>query len=107
MRGGGTPLGKTDRFVSWSLLTIGACLVIGLLTKFNAIGGACFLAGVIASQPFWVAGAQPTYNQRPELAALLLIASLPIGGSSGLDYVLRSYCPWAGCCAATAKEVPR
>ena len=40
-------------------------------------------------------------------AALLLIASLPIGGSSGLDYVLRSYCPWAGCCAATAKEVPR
>jgi uncharacterized membrane protein YphA (DoxX/SURF4 family) len=93
--------------VSWSLLTIGACLVIGLLTKFNAIGGACFLASVIASQPFWVAGAQPTYDQWVELAALLVIASLPIGGWSGLDYFLRSYCPWAGCCAATAKEVPR
>ena len=104
---GATPLWKADRFVSWSLLTIGACLVIGLLTKFNAIGGACFLASVIASQPFWVAGAQPTYDQWVELAALLVIASLPIGGWSGLDYVLRSYCPWAGCCAATAKEVPR
>ena len=44
---------------------------------------------------------------RMELAALLVIASLPIGGWSGLDYFLRSYCPWAGCCAATAKEVPR
>lgn len=102
-----TPLWKADRFVSWSLLTIGACLVLGFLTKFNAMGGVFFLASVIASQPFWVAGAQPTYDQWVELAALLAIASLPIGGWSGLDYFLRSYCPWAGCCAAAAKEVTR
>lgn len=35
-----TALWKGDRFVSWSLVTIGACLVLGLLVKFNAMGGA-------------------------------------------------------------------
>ena len=93
-----TPLWKADRFVSWSLLTIGACLVLGLLVKFNAMGGACFIASVIAAQPFWVPGAQSTYDQWVELAALLAIAALPTGGWSGLDYFLKSWCPLARCC---------
>ena len=94
---GPSELWKADRFVSWSLVTIGACLVVGLLTKFNAVGGALFLASVIASQPFWVPGAQATYNQWVELAALLAIAALPIGGWSGLDYFLKSCCAsWCG-----------
>ena len=93
-------LWKADRFVSWSLLTIGACLVLGVLVKFNAMGGVCFLASVIASQPFWVAGAQPTYDQWVELAALLAIASLPTGGWSGLDYFLKSWCPTSRCCSS-------
>jgi len=54
--------------VSWSLVTIGAGLVLGLLVKFNAMGGACFLASIVASQPFWVPGAQATYDQWVELA---------------------------------------
>lgn len=95
-------LWKADRFVSWSLVTIGACLVLGLFVKFNAVGGACFLASVIASQPFWVPGAQATYDQWVELAALLALAALPVGGWSGLDYflksTLKSWCPLAGCC---------
>jgi len=95
---GPSELWKADRFVSWSLVTIGACLVIGLLTKFNAMGAACFLVSVIATQPFWVAGAQPTYNQWVELAALLAIAALPTGGWSGLDFFLRRWCPLARCC---------
>jgi uncharacterized membrane protein YphA (DoxX/SURF4 family) len=86
-----TALWKGDRFVSWSLTTIGACLVLGLFVKFNAIGGALFLASVVASQPFWVPGAQATYDQWVELAALLAIAALPSGGWSGLDYFLQ---PW-------------
>lgn len=93
-------LWKADRFVSWSLVTIGACLVVGLLTKFNAVGGALFLASVIATQPFWVPGAQATYNQWVELAALLAIAALPIGGWSGLDFFLKRWCPLASCCGA-------
>jgi uncharacterized membrane protein YphA (DoxX/SURF4 family) len=105
-----TPLWKADRFVSWSLVTIGACLVLGVAVKFNALGGATFLASVLATQPFWVAGAQPTYNQWVELAALLVIAALPSGGWSGLDYFLKQWCPLsrlcAGCCG-TSPEVKR
>jgi len=100
-----TPLWKADRFVSWSLVTIGACLVLGVAVKFNAIGAALFLASVLASQPFWVAGAQPTYNQWVEFAALLVIAALPSGGWSGLDYFLKQWCPLsrlcAGCCGTS------
>jgi uncharacterized membrane protein YphA (DoxX/SURF4 family) len=96
---GPSELWKADRFVSWSLVTIGACLVVGLLTKFNAVGGALFLASVIASQPFWVPGAQATYNQWVELAALLAIAALPIGGWSGLDFFFKRWFP-QGCCGS-------
>ena len=96
---GPSPLWKADRFVSWSLVTIGACLVLGVCVKFNALGGACFLASVLASQPFWVPGAQATYNQWVELAALLAIAALPIGGWSGLDFFLKRWFP-QGCCGS-------
>lgn len=91
-------LWKGDRFVSWSLVTIGACLVLGVATKFNAMGGVLFLASVIATQPFWVPGAQATYDQWVEMAALLAIAALPVGGWSGLDFFLKRWCPLARCC---------
>ena len=105
-----TPLWKADRFVSWSLVTIGACLVLGVLVKFNALGGATFLASVLATQPFWVPGAQATYNQWVELAALLVIAALPSGGWSGLQYFLKQWCPlarWSAGCCATPTGVKR
>ncbi|MFM8705615.1 MAG: hypothetical protein ACKOHG_17500, partial [Planctomycetia bacterium] len=105
---GQTPLWKADRFVSWSLVTIGACLVLGVLVKFNAMGGVCFLASVIASQPFWVPGAQATYNQWVEVAALLALASLPTGGWSGLDFFLGrwlgNFCPQAGCGRTASRD---
>lgn len=88
-----TGLWRADRFVSWSLVTIGACLLVGLFVKFNAMGAAIFLASVVAAQPFWVSGAQPTYNQWVEIAALLVIAALPVGGWSGLDHFLVRWCP--------------
>jgi uncharacterized membrane protein YphA (DoxX/SURF4 family) len=101
-----TALWKADRFVSWALVTIGIGLVLGIFVKFHAIGGAIFLASVLVTQPFWVAGAQPTYNQWVEFAALLAIAAMPIGGWSGLDYFLTrflanhgpSWCPLSAWC---------
>ena len=103
-----TRLRQADRFVSWSLVTIGACLVLGVLVKFNAMGGVCFLASVVASQPFWVPGAQATYNQWVEIAALLAIASLPTGGWSGLDFFLGKWlgnlCPLTGCCRTESRD---
>ena len=95
---GPSPLWKADRFVSWALVTIGACLVLGVATKFNAMGGVFFLASVIATQPFWVPGAQATYDQWVELAALLAVAALPTGGWSGLDFFLKRWCPLGRCC---------
>jgi uncharacterized membrane protein YphA (DoxX/SURF4 family) len=89
---GPSALWKADRFVSWSLVTIGACLLVGLFVKFNAMGGAIFLASVVATQPFWVSGAQPTYEQWVEMAALLALAALPVGGWSGLDHFLVRWC---------------
>ncbi len=92
-----TDLWKADQFVSWSLVTIGGCLVVGFLTKFNAMGGVLFLASVVATQPFWVPGAQATYDQWVEMAGLLVLASMPCGGWMGLDYLLspltRRCCP--------------
>ena len=103
-----TQLWKADRFVSWSLVTIGACLVLGILVKFNAMGGVFFLASIIASQPFWVPDAQATYNQWVELAALLAIASLPAGGWSGLDFFfgkwLGNICSRTGCCRTESRS---
>ena len=83
-------------------------LVLGILVKFNAMGGAFFLASIIASQPFWVPDAQATYDQWVELAALLAIASLPTGGWSGLDFFLGKWlgnlCPLTGCCRTESPE---
>lgn len=97
-----TRLWKADRFVSWSLTTIGACLVIGVLTKFNAMGGVFFLLSVVASQPFWLPAAQSTYEQWVEIAGLLVLASAPLGAWAGIDAflmpILQKYCPIKMCC---------
>jgi uncharacterized membrane protein YphA (DoxX/SURF4 family) len=97
-----TRLWKADRFVSWSLATIGACLVIGIFTKFNAVGGVFFLLSVVASQPFWLPAAQVTYDQWVEIAGLLVLASMPLGAWAGIDAflmpILKKYCPLKICC---------
>ena len=97
-----TRLWKADRFVSWSLTTIGACLVIGIFTKFNAVGGVFFLLSVVASQPFWLPAAQVTYDQWVEIAGLLVLSSMPLGAWAGIDAflmpILKKYCPLKICC---------
>jgi len=98
-----TALWKADRFVSWALVAIGACLIVGILVRFNALGGAIFLASVLVTQPFWVDGAQATYNQWVEAAALIVIATMPSGGWNGFEYFLKAWfpsrwCPLAACC---------
>ena len=97
-----TRLWRVDRFVSWSLVTIGGCLVVGFVTKFNAMGGVFFLLSVVASQPFWLAAAQSTYEQWVEIAGLLVLASAPLGAWAGVDAflmpILQRWCPFKTCC---------
>ncbi|NDH94775.1 MAG: hypothetical protein EBZ13_09665 [Planctomycetia bacterium] len=55
----------------------------------------------MASQPFWLPAAKATYEQWVEIAGLLVLASVPTGGWTGLDYFLmpliRGLCPLGSC----------
>ena len=67
-------------------LGVGLCLLLGLFTRTAAIAGAVFLLSVIATQPPWIATAEPTINQTVELAGLLVLAGTGAGRWLGLDF---------------------
>jgi uncharacterized membrane protein YphA (DoxX/SURF4 family) len=90
-----------DLFLMGSLIAIGACLTTGLLSRFAALGGACFLLGVIISQPPWPAVYPPpppavgpaliVNKEVIEMVALLALAALPVGRWGGLDFYLHHW----------------
>ena len=65
-----------DRVVPWFDVAVGACLIMGLLTRPAAILGAVFLASVCASQWPLSPGAMPIYNQAVEMLAMLALAAI-------------------------------
>ncbi|MGD9633014.1 MAG: DoxX family protein [Pirellulales bacterium] len=67
-------------------LGVGVCLLLGMFTRTASIVGALFLLSVIATQPPWVATAEPTINQTVELAGLLVLAGTGAGRWLGLDF---------------------
>lgn len=67
-------------------LGVGICLLLGLFTRTASIVGALFLVSVIATQPPWIATAEPTINQIVELAGLLVLAGTGAGRWLGLDF---------------------
>lgn len=67
-------------------LGVGICLLVGLFTRTASIAGALFLLSVIATQPPWLATAEPTIDQTVELAGLLVLAGTGAGRWLGLDY---------------------
>lgn len=77
-----------DRFLPWFDTTVGALLILGLFTRFAAVAGMGLLLGVVATQPFWALGAQNTYYQWIEVAALLVLMASSAGRFGGLDYFL-------------------
>ncbi|HEY2761070.1 MAG TPA: DoxX family protein, partial [Pirellulales bacterium] len=58
-----TTFDKINSGVVWLLMIAGGCLLIGLFTRLSAIALAIFLLSIIASQPPWIAGTIPTYDQ--------------------------------------------
>jgi uncharacterized membrane protein YphA (DoxX/SURF4 family) len=81
-----------DRVVPWFDTIIGACLILGLLTRPAAILGALFLISICASQwPLWP-GAAPIYNQAVEALALLALAAIGAGKFFGIDAIC---CPFS------------
>lgn len=71
-----------------TILTIGVgvCLLLGFFTRLASLAGALFLLSVIATQPPWLATAEPTIYQTVELAGLLVLAGTGAGRWLGLDY---------------------
>lgn len=90
-----------DFSVTWGLTAIGACLVIGLCTRFAALGGAVFLVFVLLTQPPWpsiyppapevVGHALVVDKNFVEMMALLMLASTAVGRWGGLDYFVENY----------------
>lgn len=77
--------------IPWFDTVVGACLILGLLTRSAALAGAIFLLSIALSQPFWLPGSVPTYNQIVELTGLLVIAGIGAGRYGGLDYFIQGF----------------
>lgn len=90
-----------DRVVPWFDTVIGACLILGLLTRPAAILGALFLASICASQWPLSPGAAPIYNQAVEMLALLALAAIGAGRFVGLDAFC---CPLKTMCSAPKQQ---
>jgi len=87
--GAHTKLESVDNVMRYGILAVGACLLLGLFTRLAALFGAAFLLSVALSQPFWVADAQPTFNQIIEMLALFTLATTPVGRWGGLDFFIH------------------
>ncbi len=79
-------LNVTNAVVPWFDLTVGALLIVGLLTPWAALAGAVFLVAVISTQPPWIPGSASTQYQIVECVALLVIACSASGRIAGLDF---------------------
>jgi uncharacterized membrane protein YphA (DoxX/SURF4 family) len=87
-----------DLAVTYALAAIGLCLVLGFCTRLANLGGAAFLVSVLLTQPPWptiwppapevVGHALIVDKNFVEMAAMLMLATLPVGRWGGLDFFL-------------------
>jgi uncharacterized membrane protein YphA (DoxX/SURF4 family) len=85
--------------VTYGLTAIGLCLIIGLLARPAALGGALFMCFVVMTQPAWptiyppdppiVGHALLVNKDFIEMVALLAIAATGAGRWGGLDFFFR------------------
>ena len=92
--------------VTYGLTAIGLCLMLGFFTRLAALGGAAFMAFVVATQPSWptiyppsppVVGHALLINKDfVEMVALLTLATTAAGRWGGLDFFIHRWfvAPW-------------
>lgn len=83
-------LSLINRIIPWFDVIVGSLLILGLFSRLASLAGAGFLLSVLATQPFWVPGSNPTYLYMIEFAALLVIFATCAGRNFGLDYFIHS-----------------
>ncbi len=75
-----------NQVIPWFDTIVGVLLILGLFSRLASGAAALFLASVIATQPPFIPGTEPTYFYAIELAACLVIFATSAGRMGGLDY---------------------
>lgn len=91
-----SPVVWVDRIVTWVILIVGGCLILGLFTRLAAVAGAAFLLSAMSTQPPWAEGVLETVKlltayQGIEFVALLVLAATGAGAWAGLDGLIRGH----------------
>ncbi len=94
-----------DHAVTGVTVGVGVLLLLGLFTRLASLVGAGFLCSVLATQPFWAAGAELSYAyyQLVEVFVLLLLAATRAGRFWGLDFFVSNL--WAKYRPSVRREV--
>ena len=80
-----------NHIIPWFDLIVGGLLIVGLFTRLASFCGAAFLLSVIATQPPWIPGTQPTYLYAIEFMALVVIFATVAGRMGGLDFFFSGW----------------
>lgn len=95
-----TRLDWVNRAVTYVVLGVGGCLLLGGFTRCACVVGVLFLLSVMASQPPWIPGANTDYlgYQLAEVGAFMVLAAVGAGQWWGLDAILSRFLP--DCCTS-------
>ena len=104
-----TPVDRINQQTIYGLTILGALLLIGLGTRFAAIGGAVMLTMFYLAMPPWpgvpeAPGPEHSFIVNKnfiEVMALLAIAALPTGQWFGLDRLCSKLCCRKKCCGGS------
>lgn len=107
-----TPVDRINQRTIWGLTILGTLLLIGLGTRYAAIGGAVMLTMFYLAMPPWpgvpeAPGPEHSFIVNKnfiEIMALLAIAALPTGQWFGLDRLCSKICcrKKASCCGSSS-----
>lgn len=87
-----TQLYWINTIVPYFDLTVGILLLLGLFSRITSLAAACFLLGIIVTQPLWVPGHDPKIIWNlVEFGALLVMSATVAGRFGGLDYFLHRF----------------
>ncbi len=107
-----TPIDRINQQTMWGLTILGVLLLVGLGTRYAALGGAVMLTMFYLAMPPWpgvpeAPGPEHSFIVNKnfiEVMALLAIAALPTGHWFGLDRLCSKVCcrKNAKCCGSTS-----